>query len=55
MSTFRELSERFDDEEEDNDYEEDLQQLEADLIVPRRRTIKDRNNPLVSLTDKEFG
>ena len=57
MST---LTERFhrlddDDEDDDSDYEEELQQLEDDLVVPRRRIIKDRDNPLDSLTDKEFG
>jgi hypothetical protein len=56
MSTFRDRSERLIDEDDDNsDYEEELQQLEDDLVVPRRRTIKDRDNPLVSLNDKEFG
>ena len=57
MST---LTERFhrlddDDEDDDSDYEEELQQLEDDLVVPRRRIIKDCDNPIDSLTDKEIG
>ena len=35
--------------------EEELQQLEDDLVVPRRRIIKDCDNPIDSLTDKEIG
>ena len=55
MSTLRNRSERInDDDTEEDDYEEELEELEQDLVIQRRTTIKDRQNPLDSLSDRNF-
>jgi hypothetical protein len=55
MSTFQNRAARINDTESDEEiYEQELQELEEDITIPRRRIIKDRQNPLDSMSDRDF-
>jgi hypothetical protein len=55
MSTFQNRAARINDTESDEDvYEQELQDLEQDITIPCGRIIKDRQNLLDSMSDRDF-